>query len=206
MFDNTVEAVAVLAIAFLPGALYLWALESVVGGWWLSLSDRLYRFVGWSTAFHLTVAPVTYMLWRGFLAADQWRTGGWELLLPWTTLLIYMLLPIVAGRRVGGSWKQGRAWARALVGDPAPSSWDHVWSNLELAWVRVRMKSGGWIGGAYGTGEGLPSYAAGHPNPADLYLAQTYEVDERVLGHGRSWDTSATQRWYLGSVGGRRTA
>lgn len=44
--------------------------------------------------------------------------------------------------------------------------------------MRLRLKSGAWIGGAYAQPEGGPkSYAAGYPEPQDLFLAETVETD-----------------------------
>ena len=39
------------------------------------------------------------------------------------------------------------------------------------------MKSGIWLGGAYADANGRRSYAAGYPEPPDLFLAAAVEVD-----------------------------
>lgn len=42
----------------------------------------------------------------------------------------------------------------------------------------MKLKSGVWVGGAYApSDEGTGSYAAGYPEPQDLFLAETVEVD-----------------------------
>ena len=44
--------------------------------------------------------------------------------------------------------------------------------------MRVRLKSGAWIGGAFATApDGRPSYAAGYPEEQDLYLSVTAMID-----------------------------
>lgn len=48
---NSFEAIAVVFIAILPGALYVWGFERIVGNWGIGLSDRLLRFLGASLSF-----------------------------------------------------------------------------------------------------------------------------------------------------------
>ena len=45
---NTFQALAVLLVALLPGALYVWSFERQAGRWGIGLSDRVLRFVGGS--------------------------------------------------------------------------------------------------------------------------------------------------------------
>ncbi|MDQ3981580.1 MAG: DUF6338 family protein, partial [Actinomycetota bacterium] len=62
--------------------------------------------------------------------------------------------------------------------DPAPRAWDYLFGYRPDGWIRLRLKSGIWIGGAYAvTADGRRSYAAGYPEPQDLFLVQTAEVD-----------------------------
>jgi hypothetical protein len=44
----------------------------------------------------------------------------------------------------------------------------------------VRLKHGTWLGGYWGLSPttGLRSYAAGYPEPQDLLMAETAEVDD----------------------------
>jgi hypothetical protein len=42
------------------------------------------------------------------------------------------------------------------------------------------MKSGTWLGGAYANANGRRSYAAGYPEPQDLYLAASVAVDSET--------------------------
>lgn len=43
--------------------------------------------------------------------------------------------------------------------------------------MRLRLKSGAWVGGAFAEVDGRRSYAAGYPEAQDLYLAATVELD-----------------------------
>ena len=51
-------------------------------------------------------------------------------------------------------------------------------SSGPRGWVRLRLKGGTWLGGAFVTrADGIPSYAAGYPERQDLYLVESVEVD-----------------------------
>lgn len=176
---QTVEAILVVAIALLPGAIYLWSVESVVGGWWLDLSDRLYRFVAWSLVLHVALVPLTYAVWTHTVMDAQWQTSFGRFLVLWLALIAYIAIPFAAGKFIAGHWRRGSKWALHIVGDPAPSAWDHLWGSVEAAWVRARMKEGYWIGGLYADA-GFPSYASGFPNSPDLYLATAYVINQET--------------------------
>lgn len=173
---DTFHAVAVLVVALLPGALYVWAFERQAGRWGIGLSDRLLRFVGGSALFHAVAAPFTYWLW-----ADQWDdvTAGepahwWW----WPVVLAYILIPVACGSVVGRGVRNQRLWTTFFTGpDPAPRAWDHLFGRRADGWVRLRLKSGAWLGGAYADANGRRSYAAGYPEVQDLYLAAAVELD-----------------------------
>src|SRR3990172_2766748 len=51
-------------------------------------------------------------------------------------------------------------------------------SSGPRGWVRLRLKGGTWLGGAFATrADGTRSYAAGYPEQQDLYLVESVEVD-----------------------------
>ena len=85
----------------------------------------------------------------------------------------------MGGTLVGIGTRNGDSWARLFTGpDPAPRAWDHFFASRPDGWMRMRLKSGVWIGGAYAPSDGgLQSYAAGYPEPQDLFLAETVEID-----------------------------
>jgi Family of unknown function (DUF6338) len=172
---STVEALGVIVAALLPGALYVWAFERVVGRWGVGFSDRFLRFVGVSAAFHALAAPATYNIWFDYLRPEA-QQGANEL--PWWLWLValgYVALPTAAGYFVGWRYRGGGEWTRAMVGGTAPpTAWDDIFSRRPACHVLMRLKSGEWIGGEYAAG----SYAGGHPEPADLYLSAEVLVDQ----------------------------
>jgi hypothetical protein len=50
----------VISLLVLPGALYTWGIERVIGHWGVGLADRLLRFIGISACFHVALAPLNY--------------------------------------------------------------------------------------------------------------------------------------------------
>src|SRR5688572_28649249 len=94
----TFEALAVLMVALLPGALYVWSFERLVGRWGVSLSDRVLRFVGGSAVFHVVFLPFTVSLVR-----DAAQLSDTEPFRPstWLKALIYTAVPIAVGSVAG---------------------------------------------------------------------------------------------------------
>jgi Family of unknown function (DUF6338) len=173
---DTFQAIAVFVLALVPGALYFWAFERQTGRWGVGLSDRILRFVGASALFHVAFAPASYWLW-----ANEWpkgRDGEPLSLWLWALALLYVALPLIAGTMTGYGTHRGLAWSRWFVGPhPAPRAWDYLFEHKDEGWVLLRLKSGTWIGGVYGTVGDLDSYSAGYPEPQDLFLAVGIEVD-----------------------------
>jgi len=172
------QALAVLALGFLPGALYVWSFEGVVGRWGASLSDRVLRFVGASALLHAAAAPITYRLWSDYVRPGRVAKGEPLPTLLWLVLFAYALAPVVLGWIVGIGTRRKWRWTQLLTGrNPAPRAWDAFFGDDPEGWVRLRLKSGAWIGGALGAKDGRRSYFAGYPEKQDLYLVQTAEVD-----------------------------
>lgn len=167
-----------LAIALLPGALYTWSFERLVGAWGVSFSDRLFRFVGVSSVFQALFAPVTYRLWNDFVRSGELVAGEAPLAL-WLAPLAYVAIPIIAGTLVGLGTRRRADWARVFTGPaPAPRAWDQLFFGQPDGWIRLRLKSGSWLGGGYGQGRtGLRSYAAGYPEDPDLLIAEAAEIN-----------------------------
>jgi len=182
---STFEALAVLILALLPGAIYTWSFERIAGRWGIGLSDRLYRFLGISACFHAAVAPVTYNLWRDFFRSDSALRGSLPLWL-WLVALAYVAAPAVLGGVVGRAFVQDKEWAKRLVGTTsAPTAWDAVFQGPPTdAYVLLRLKSGSWVGGRFADG----SYAGGYPEPADLYLVRELEIDQATGDFKRDAD------------------
>jgi len=179
---STFQALAVLLIALLPGALYTWAFERQAGAWGVNTSDRLLRFVGSSALLQVLATPVIYQLYRTFIVTGWLRAGR---PLPWWVWLLvgmFVGVPLALGHMIGRAAHNRTRWSRWFTGEhPAPRAWDNLFSTEDLTgWVRLRMKAERvWILGAYGSAEdgSMRSYAAGYPHAQDLYLVDTAEAD-----------------------------
>lgn len=195
---TTFQAIAIILFAVVPGGLYTWGYERQTNSWRIAAPDRLIRFVAWSAAFHIAVAPVTYLLWRRFIQGASWTERGHFPWLLWLATLLYLAFPFavgsVAGLRAAGSRRLRRLFKRPS--DP-PRAWDYLFARRPDGWIRMRLKSGKWIGAPYARG----SYAAGYPEEPDLFfkqLAETDEAGEFVLDENGSpelRDTSLLIRW-----------
>lgn len=174
---ETFQSLAVLALALLPGALYVWSFERQAGAWGIRFGDRLFRFVGFSSLFHALLAPVSYRLWIDFVRSGRIGSGDvppW----PWLVPMLYVAVPLILGSTVGQGTRRRKAWARAFTGsNPAPRAWDHLFASRLEGWIRLRLKSGAWLGGAFvRRAEGLHSYAAGYPEDQDLFIGEAIEL------------------------------
>lgn len=175
---ETFQALVVLIAALLPGALYTWSFERLVGAWGVGFADRVLRFVGASAVFHAAVAPLTVWAWRTYVMTGRLQEGYLPIAL-WPLPLLYVAVPIALGVVVGRGTVNKRPWSKAFTGpSPAPRAWDYLFGLQPDGWVRFRLKSGVWLGGAFSSaGDGLDSYAAGYPDEQDLFLAEAYSVD-----------------------------
>jgi len=175
---ETVPALVVLIVALLPGALYTWSFERLVGAWGVGLADRVLRFVGASAVFQAAIAPLTVWGWRTYVLNGRLQEGDLPIAL-WLLPLLYVAVPIALGVVVGRATVNKQPWSKAFTGpSPAPRAWDYLFGLQPDGWVRFRLKSGVWLGGAFSSaGEGLDSYAAGYPDEQDLFLAEAYSVD-----------------------------
>ena len=175
---DTFQALSVLILALLPGALYVWAFERYAGAWGVRLSDRLFRFIGFSALMHVLLAPVTYRLWVDFVRSGRLAAGAVPIAI-WFVPIAFVVIPMLAGSVIGRATRQRKTWATLFTGpDPAPRAWDHLFGSGPDGWIRLRLKSGRWIGGAFARQpDGSRSYAAGYPEDQDLYLLEAVEVD-----------------------------
>jgi len=175
---DTLQALVVILVGLLPGALYTWSFERVVGDWGIGLSDRLLRFVGVSSILQVVMAPATLWVWRTFITTGRLREGDVPLAL-WPVAIAYVALPIALGIVVGRGTLARAEWVHVFTGpSPAPRAWDYLFGLRPDGWVRLRLKSGVWIGGAYTSNEdGIGSYAAGYPDEQDLFIAEAYALD-----------------------------
>src|SRR6059036_3118383 len=60
---DTLEALLVVTIAILPGALHAWASEREAGRWGVGLSDRFLRFTGTTSIYAVAFSYPAYLVW-----------------------------------------------------------------------------------------------------------------------------------------------
>jgi hypothetical protein len=189
---STLQALGVFLLAVMPGAVYIWSFERVVGRWGISLSDRVLRFTAASAIFLASFSAPIYFLRNEYVhhrviehgrvtykdrIADGAPLPWWLFLLP----LVYFAIPAALGTGAGRAVRSEKPFfknvGRAMAGrDPAPRAWDYVFSNAPAAAVRMKLKDDGpWLGGLFGS----ESYAAGYPEqPQDLYLERTFAMNQ----------------------------
>ena len=149
---ETFQSLAVVVLALLP-ALYVWAFERQAGAWGIKLSDRLFRFVGFSAILHALFAPVTYALWDEFIRSGRVSSGQVSLSL-WLVPLVYIGLPVVIGSIIGRGIRNRMAWASSSPAqtrrrEPGTISSARLrmvgsacGSKRDLAWRGVRPETG----------------------------------------------------------------
>jgi hypothetical protein len=190
---DSLQALVVVAVAVLPGALFMWAFERVVGPWGAGLADRVLRFIGLSAILHALLAPVTYAFYRDYIHSGVLARAEplpWWM---WFVPIAFVIAPIAVGA-VLGIWVASRAGSGPaalywLVGQPFPRAWDHLFRGCELGYVRCRLKAtdevgprwvAGWWGSATVAGVERRSRVARYRDVQDLYLVQSLECDART--------------------------
>jgi uncharacterized protein DUF6338 len=186
---DSLQAALVTSLLVLPGALYTWGIERVIGHWGVGLADRLLRFIGISACFHVALAPLTYHSYRAYFQAGALRAGSLSIG-SWLALLAYVFGPLVVGLVVGRGLRRQSRWARAIAGaHRAPRAWDMVFGLRTPAYVWLRLKGSDdgdqarWLVGWYGTGRArgrIGSYGGRFPAQQDLYLAETFACNEET--------------------------
>jgi hypothetical protein len=175
---TTLAALGVAILAVLPGAAYTFAFESRVGAFKARAPDRIFRFLAASAAFHALFAGLTYQIYRTEVLTGRVVDGK---ISPWVIeagALVYVFSPFFVGLFVGSEYRKGSPWIAKIAGSWLPRSWDYVFASKNIAYVRLKLKSGPWIGGTYAHVEGyLGAYASGYGEDQDLYLSPSVKVD-----------------------------
>lgn len=175
---STFQALVVAVLALLPGASYLFAYERIVGSYSVSLPDRLVRFLAASAIFQAVLSGPEFLLYRQYVVSHRFERAN----VNWAVLegvaLGYVLLPYALGSFVGWARKKGLSWSRWLTGSAIePRAWDHLWKRHKPAVVRMKLKSGPWLAGLYGSIDDVDSYASGYPEAGDLYLRLGLQIN-----------------------------
>lgn len=183
---GTLEALFVVLVAVLPGAVYTIALENRGAAWAWPRTDpgsQVIRFVGASASFHAVFAPVTYLGYKHLVLTDALTAGTAELYW-WPVLLSYLVLPYIWGEITIRSrkWKfHNRGLNRMIyrvvslytASAPEPRAWDWLFSKPGVTGtVRLQLTTGEWKVGYWGD-----SYASSYGEDGDLYMAVQYVTD-----------------------------
>lgn len=170
---SSVQQIVLLIFFVLPGITYQFVRERLRGPapGEQDLGERVLRAVTASIvldALYLIIAgplvvsyfgPSGKVLFAGFLARP--RQGA--------ALALVMFVLIPGGTAALVAWRQQRRTGSRFT--PVPTAWDGLFAGMGPCFVRAKLKSGGWVGGWYGTNN---SQVSAFPNPADIYLESAY--------------------------------
>jgi hypothetical protein len=175
---DTFQALGVTLVGIIPGAWAVWAFERHAGSWGLRSPDRIYRFVGTSALIGLFFAPVTYWLWTGKFHSDLSSQAS----VPpgyWLVLFSYLVIPGAVGFWLGKKVESRQSRIGRWIRGPnaAPTAWDHLFGENTDGIVRVKLKSGTWLGGLYGPSDERLAYASSYPAEQSLLLLKTVKID-----------------------------
>jgi hypothetical protein len=196
VLPSTVTSLVILALAVLPGAVYVWSFERETGPFGASFADRILRFLAASAFIHVLAALPEYTLYRVAVHGST-SVGYLQFFTLWIGATVLISVPAICGHLVGRLWvtrnspqltpnlrklvrpSVERVLLRTLVGRQLePRAWDYIFSTRSGTFVRVRTTSGTWLAGVFASN----SYAAGFLNEADLFLENAYSLDEATLG------------------------
>lgn len=190
VFDLTRPAGQILTIVLLlvPGLNASWLIEKLVGPTPVRGTERLFRAVSLSILVYglgsFWLISVVERLERAVIVTPR------ELVVGGILLLFVVPGVLAAGWARIHSWAWPRTILRFLTsGDPSPTSWDYVFKQRRSYLVRIRLRSGAFIGGLFG-----PSSSASFDREAqDLYL----ETEWRLAGDGTFLGPSPGSRGLL---------
>lgn len=169
MLPDTVQQLTILLVLVLPGVFYQAVRERLRGALPAEqdpqnrivraiavgvILDGLYAVIAGPWLVHVIAGGPGQSVLGGI--TSQPRAAGLAAL-----LLIVAVPSLVA-------WAEATVGARRLRAryEPLPAGWDALFQDLGSCFVRMRLRSGLWVGGWWGRG----SHASGYPQEADIYL------------------------------------
>lgn len=176
MLPTTVQQVVIVLLLLLPGVFYLLARERLLGprpgdG---EKEGRLVRLIAVSA-----LLDAVYLLVAGpwLVSGLSGRPGNaFAGVLASPRLTGLLALVMIAVVPTGVAWVEARLARRrrqARFGT-APTAWDALFVRRGSCFVRVRLRSGLWVGGWYGNASATATF----PHPTDLYLQAQYTMND----------------------------
>ena len=171
---STIQQIIVLVLFVLPGISYQFVRERVRGPvpGERDLGERVLRAVTASI-----VLDAIYLMSAGPQVVRLIRPAG----RPWFTavvvqprqaaavsLALFIVIPAAAAWAVGLMERRRQPSRSSTI----PTAWDSAFRKRATCFIRVKLKTGAWVGGWYGR----DSRASAYPNPPDLYLESAYEM------------------------------
>lgn len=177
MVPETVQQLTILLVLVLPGVVYQSVRERLRGVLPAEREpqNRLIRAIAVSALldglYLLVAGPRLVSLMTGGPGSGGSPLGGLSKdprAAGLVALLLIVLVPAVV------AWGEATWTARRLKAryDPAPTAWDALFRDREACFVRIRTKSGLWIGGWLGTRSAVSAY----PEEQDIYLQTQYQM------------------------------
>ena len=177
MIPTTVQQVVIVLLLLLPGFFYEGARERLQGPTpgALEFGRRIVRSIAASVVLDaIYVVAIGPWLVTTFISPHGREPVGLSgvIIRPRqaaaTALVTIVLIPALVALAEYRLAHRGR---HARFTD-APTAWDGLFRDLPECLIRVRLKSGIWVGGWYSTS----SWAASYPNANDLYLEKQYSM------------------------------
>jgi uncharacterized protein DUF6338 len=175
MVPDTVQQLTILLVLVLPGVFYQAVRERLRGVLPAEREpqNRLLRAIAVGVILDAVYAVIAGPWLVGLASggpkgsalgglARQPRAAGLA------ALLLVVAVP------AGVAWAEATWTARRLRAryDPAPTAWDALFRDRGSCFVRIRTKSGLWVGGWLGSRSAVSAY----PNDPDIYLQRQYTM------------------------------
>ncbi len=180
----TFQALAVLLTSVLPGALFTFEYEreyTRVGS--EDSGERLIVFLATSAAFGMVSAPLLYQGYRAYIVTGHIQSGKPLPAWIWLIVFAYIAIPLLAGFALGHAAREQKRGSRLITGPrPHPTAWDALFRTPRLGgFLRLTLKDGTLIVGEWAKNpksERPDSYASAYPHAQDLYLRETFKVED----------------------------
>lgn len=124
-------------------------------------------------AYSFLVLAIWGLPFLGLISLGRWLPGFiYYLLLYLFTIFVVFIFPIYM------TWVYYKArteWPlQGRTIHPSPTSWDYLFDQGEIFWIRFYFKSGERLGGFYGEN----SFATSFPNTQQIYIEQLYSLND----------------------------